>query len=307
MKPALVILAAGMGSRYGGLKQLDPVGPSGEALLEYSVYDALRAGFGKIIFVIRKDFENEFRQQVSSKFTGHAEMEHVYQEVDDLPDGYEQSATGREKPWGTAHAVYAARKVVDGSFGVINADDFYGRSAYEKLAEFLRKKVEGEIPSWCLVGYLLKNTLSEHGTVSRALCEIDGEGNLKKLKEHTGIKEDDNGRIHGINKGGVTCSFESDETVSMNCFGFTLEIFSIIEEGLRYFLDRQSGGGKAEIYLPEVAGEAVNSGKAQLKVLSTDEQWHGLTYKEDLRSLRGKIGQLVKFGQYPENLWTRSG
>ncbi len=305
MKPVLVILAAGMGNRYGGLKQLDRVGPFGESLLEYSVYDALRAGFGKIIFVIRKVFETEFRQRISSKFRSEIEVEHVFQEICDLPAGFE-APIEREKPWGTGHAVYAARDVIDGPFGVINADDFYGPSAFEQLAGFLINEPGGEFPSWCLIGYPLKNTLSTFGPVSRAICSIDEKGNLLNLKELTGIERvtgrDIRGRVQKENDNG-NYLLEGDETVSMNCFGFTRDFIAIIEEGFQRFLTRQSGSGKTEFYLPEVAGEAISLGKAELRVLPTNEKWHGLTYREDLDEMRAQIAQMVKSGLYPKPLW----
>ncbi len=302
MKPALVILAAGMGSRYGGLKQLDPVGPSGETLLEYSVYDALKAGFGKIVFVIRRDFETEFRQQISSKFFPEVQIEYAFQEIDDLPAGF-QPSLGRKKPWGTAHAVYTARNVVNGSFAVINADDFYGRSAYDKLAGFLVKNEVKNKAAWCLIGYTLKNTLSRHGPVSRAVCKVDKEGYLLQLKEHPNIECSSSEQISSTEKLDLPPHLE--DRVSMNCFGFTSDIFSLIGVEFQKFLSLNEidPDDKAEFYLPSIMQEAIGSGIAALKVLATDEKWYGLTYKKDSDALSRQINQMVKSGQYPSPLW----
>ena len=302
-----------MGNRYGGLKQLDRVGPCGESLLEYSVYDALRAGFGKIIFVIRKDFETEFRQRISSKLPPEIQIEYAFQEIDDLPDEF-QAPLGREKPWGTAHAVYAARDVVDGPFGVINADDFYGPSAFAQLAEFLINESGGNVPSWCLIGYLLKNTLSEHGPVSRAICKVNKKGYLRELKEYPKLKRAANGRISSTEykPGEIQISVpppDANDFVSMNCFGFTSEIFSIIGSEFEKFLYLYEANpdGIDEFLLPSLVQDSVSDEKAELKVLPTNEKWHGLTYREDLDDVRTQIAQMVKSGQYPKSLWAPSG
>ncbi len=311
MKPALVILAAGLGNRYGGLKQLDRVGPCGGSLLEYSVYDALRAGFGKIIFVIRKDFETEFRQRISSKFASKVQVEHVFQEIGDLPEGFEVPI-GRKKPWGTAHAVYAARDFIDDPFGVINADDFYGPSAYEKQVEFLINKTGGKVPSWCLIGYPLKNTLSEHGTVSRAVCKVDKERYLLELREYSKLKRDAKGQISSIenikDETQIGPVGDADVYVSMSCFGFTCEIFSIIGSEFEKFLSlyKVNSDGQSEFFLPSIVQDAIRDEKAELKVLPTNEKWLGLTYREDLQDVRAKIAQMVKSGQYPKSLWASS-
>lgn len=300
MKPALVVLAAGMGSRYGGIKQIDPVGPDGEAILDYSVYDALEAGFGSVVFVIRRDIEDEFRRVVGARFDSEVDVRYAFQEMDDLPvSGVDTSV--RAKPWGTAHAVWAARDVVDTPFAVINADDFYGREAYRILASFLLQR-SNEDTDYAMVGFRVDRTLSPNGSVSRAVCETDPEGCLRQIVEHKNIFVDGE-RIVSKSESGSQQNLEPDTTVSMNMFGFTPTIFPAITHGLSNFLGAKAGDPKAEYYIPTVLDELIRSGQGRVRVLQSSGQWFGVTYREDRPGVVEALESLAQAGAYPRPLW----
>jgi hypothetical protein len=297
MKPTLVVLAAGMGSRYGGLKQVDPVGPSGEAILDYSVFDAIRGGFGKVVFIIRKDFEAEFKEKVGSKYEGMIPVDYCYQDLHDLPAGY-AVPEGRAKPWGTAHATRAARTVVNEPFAVINADDFYGRDAFAKLGAFLSS---AEPMNFAMVGYRLELTLSENGSVARGVCEVAADGSLRSVTEMTKL----------VRAGDVAENREDadnpvkvplDSRVSMNLWGFTPELFAELERRFPEWLAENGAKEKSEWYIPFVVDELIREGKASCRVLPTDSSWFGVTYREDKPYVMAEIKKLVDAGEYPENL-----
>ena len=299
MKPTLVVLAAGMGSRYGGLKQVDPVGPSGEAILDYSVFDAIRGGFGKVVFVIRHDFEAEFKEKVGKKYEGHIAVDYCYQDLNDLPAPY-VFPEGRTKPWGTAHATRAARHVVKEPFAVINADDFYGRDAMAKLGAYL-SAVDPSSLHLCMVGYRLDLTLSENGSVARGICDIAPDGTLKGVTEMTKL----------VKAGDMAENRENEANpvkvplcarVSMNCWGFTPKLFEELEARFTTFLAARGTEMKSEWYIPFVVDELIKEGKADCRVLPTDSSWFGVTYREDKPHVVAEIGKLVKAGEYPENL-----
>ncbi|MDA3880292.1 MAG: sugar phosphate nucleotidyltransferase [Prolixibacteraceae bacterium] len=298
MKPTLVILAAGMGSRYGGLKQLDEVGPNGEAIIDYSLYDAIRAGFGKVVFIIRRDFEEAFKKQFDAKLQGKIEVEYVFQELTDIPEGF-SIPEGREKPWGTGHAIRAARNVAKTSFAAINADDFYGYEAYETMADFLSNEAAADYYS--MVGYRLDNTLSDNGSVSRGLCITDDNQNLTDIDELTKITKEDSGIFY--EKNGSKESLEGNETVSMNFWGFHPSLFKYLEEGFTQFLKAEGSELKSEFFIPMYVDELIKTGKTKVKVLTSDASWFGVTYKEDKPDVISKINSLTLTGKYPGNLW----
>ncbi|MBQ9296590.1 MAG: nucleotidyltransferase [Paludibacteraceae bacterium] len=299
MKPTLFILAAGMGSRYGGLKQMDGLGPNGEAILDYSVYDALRAGFGKIVFVIRKDFEDDFRRVVLSKYEGKVQCELCFQSVDKVPAGCTYNPE-RTKPWGTNHALLMGRELIHEPFAVINADDFYGKESFQVLADFL-KSVEGTEGHYCMVGYRVCNTLSENGAVSRGVCATDENGYLTDVVERTKI-EDKNGTIV-FTEGEQDTPLAPNTPVSMNMWGFTPEYFQYSEEAFRAFLAEKGGELKSEFYIPTLVNQLIVAGKATCKVLDTPSKWFGVTYSEDRPQVVEKINRLIQAGEYPEKLF----
>ena len=299
MKPTIFILAAGMGSRYGGLKQMDGLGPNGEAILDYSVYDALRAGFGKIVFVIRKDFEDDFRRVVLSKYEGKVQCELCFQSVDKVPEGCTYNAE-RSKPWGTNHAVLMGKDLIHEPFAVINADDFYGKESFQVLADFLRS-VEGKQGQYCMVGYRVCNTLSENGSVSRGVCVADENGFLTDVVERTKIEEK-NGIIV-FTEGDVDTPLDPHAPVSMNMWGFTPEYFQYSEDGFRTFLAEKGQELKSEFYIPTLVNKLIAEGKASCKVLDTSSKWFGVTYSEDRPQVVMKINQLINEGVYPAKLF----
>ncbi len=300
MKPTLFVLAAGMGSRYGGLKQLDGLGPNGETIMDYSIYDAVRAGFGKVVFVIRKSFENDFKNIVLKKYNGIIETEIVFQDITDVPAGVTYNPE-REKPWGTNHAVLMGKDVIREPFAVINADDFYGKESYEALAGFLRD-VEGKKNEYCMVGYRVGNTLSESGSVSRGVCVVDEKGNLTNVVERTSIEEK-NGVIVYVDENGQEVKIDAKTPVSMNMWGFTPDYFQYSLEGFKKFLKEQGDKLKSEFYIPTVVNDLVVDGKATCKVLDTPAKWFGVTYAEDRPQVVLKINELIKKGVYPEKLF----
>ena len=299
MKPTLFILAAGMGSRYGGLKQLDGLGPNGETIMDYSVFDALRAGFGKIVFVIRKDFEADFREKVLSKYADKVACEVCFQAIDKVPAGCTYNPE-RSKPWGTNHAVLMGKDVIKEPFAVINADDFYGQDSFRVLADYLRS-VEGTEGKYCMVGYRVCNTLSENGSVSRGVCTTDENGLLTDVVERTKIEEK-NGEIVFTEDGGDT-PLAPNTPVSMNMWGFTPEYFRYSEEGFRAFLAEHGQELKSEFYIPTLVNNLIASGKATCKVLDTTSKWFGVTYAEDRPQVVMKINQLIAKGDYPAKLF----
>jgi UTP-glucose-1-phosphate uridylyltransferase len=301
MKPTLLILAAGMGSRYGSLKQIDGIGPSSETIMDYSVYDAIRAGFGKVVFVIRKSFEKDFLDNIFIKYKDKIAVEYVFQELDALPEGY-TVPTERQKPWGTGHAVLVAASKIKEPFCSINADDFYGYGAFKVMADFLMKPEAGNITEFAMAGYQLGNTLSEYGTVSRGVCRTDESGYLTDVYEHTKIQKhnnkivytDESDRMHELNKNAI---------VSMNFWGFTPVVFQYLEKAFTDFLQENQANPKAELYMPMVVDNLIKEKKAKAKVLNCNEQWFGITYKEDKALVVLKISELVEKGVYPTRLW----
>ena len=302
VKPTLLVLAAGMGSRYGSLKQMDGVGPNGEAIIDYSVYDAIRAGFGKVVFVIRHSFEADFKEVFNAERFGHKiEVEYVFQELDYLPEGF-TLPEGRVKPWGTNHAVMMAAKAINEPFAVINADDFYGRTAYATIGDYL-KGLKGSEGRYCMVGYQVSKTLSENGTVSRGVCTVDEEGNLRGMVERTQIERVDGTIV--FHDGGADEPLAEDTPVSMNLFGFTPDYFRHSEAYFKEFLPANIDNLKAEFFIPLMVNKVINEGTASMRVLKTTSDWFGVTYKEDKPMLMAKIEELIAAGEYPRNLWEK--
>lgn len=299
MKPTLFLLAAGMGSRYGGLKQLDTLGPHGETIMDYSIYDAINAGFGKLVFVIRKDFEEDFRKVVLSKYADHVPCEVCFQGIDNLPEGFTRNPE-RTKPWGTNHAVLMAKDIIKEPFMVINADDFYGKESFEVMAKFLLD-VNGQEGKYCMAGYRVGNTLSEHGTVSRGVCATDKMGFLTDVVERTAI-ENKNGHVV-YQDNGVDVEIPFETPVSMNMWGFTPEYFTYAEEAFKAFLTENSQELKAEFYIPTLVNDMIKSGKATCQVLDTTAKWFGVTYADDRQMVVDKIQALVDAGVYPNKLF----
>jgi len=284
----LVVMAAGMGSRFGGLKQIEPIGPNGEVLLDFSVYDAVEAGFTKVVFVIKHAIEADFKAMVAKHIAKRVKVDYVFQEIDALPEGYTCPAD-RQKPWGTAHAVLCCKDVVNEPFAVINADDYYGKSAFRKIAEFLKS----DPADYCMVGFRLVNTLTENGYVSRGVCEIEN-GKLKSVTERTKISdckytEDD---------GATWTELAPDSVVSMNLWGFNTDFFGYIEDGFKKFLDEKISEPKSEYYLPSVVSSLIENGTKQVNMLVAEDKWYGVTYKEDKEMVVAAIGKMIKDGLY---------
>ena len=299
MKPTLFILAAGMGSRHGGLKQLDGLGPSGETIMDYSVYDALRAGFGKIVFVIRHDFEQEFRDKIISKYEGHVPVEVVFQDINTLPEGFSPNPE-RSKPWGTNHAVLMGKEAIREPFGVINADDYYGADSFRILGDFLRS-VKDRKNSYCMIGFNIENTLSENGGVSRGLCEVDSDGFLSGVKECHGIERKE-GRLIQVEEG-ENVPFPENASVSMNMWGFTPDYFDYSEKAFVEFLKEHGNDLKTEFYIPSVVNDLINNGTVTLKVEQTPNRWFGVTYAADREATVAQFKKLVEEGLYPTPLF----
>jgi UTP-glucose-1-phosphate uridylyltransferase len=301
MKPTLLILAAGIGSRYGGLKQLDRLGPSGETIIDYSVYDAIRSGFGKVVFVIRENIEKEFREAYIDRLNDKIEMDAVFQEIGNVPEGISY-AKDRQKPLGTGHAVMMAAGMINTPFAVINADDFYGRSSFRAIADYYKNWSPERRNDYCMVGYDIENTLSEHGTVSRGVCKADKNSFLLEVAERTKIER---------TPGGIAYKDENDfavivpekTIVSMNFWGFTPTFFPYLETRFREFMSKNSDNPKAEFYIPSVVNDLVGSGTATVKILDCREKWFGMTYREDREMVVAKIQELVDQQIYPGNLW----
>ncbi len=300
MKPTLFILAAGMGSRYGGLKQIDGVGPSGETIMDYSIFDALKAGFGKIVFVIRHDFEQEFRDKIVTKYAGHVPVEIVFQDMNNIPDGFTINPE-RTKPWGTNHAVMMGADVIKEPFAVINADDFYGAESFQALADFL-KTMDGKTNNYCMIGFKIGNTLSDNGGVSRGFCEVDAEGYLTGVTECHNIRRVDGNLLQTL-ADGSDAPFPSDANVSMNMWGFTPDYFDYSKEAFIEFLKLNHDQLKAEFYIPTVVNDLIQRKKISLKVIPTTSKWFGVTYAADRPATVAEFARLTNAGVYPQKLF----
>lgn len=296
----LLVLAAGMGSRYGGLKQLDPLGPSGETIMDYSVFDALRAGFNRVVFIIRKDFEEDFKRQIGARYADHVNVEYAFQSLDDLPGNF-TVPEGRQKPWGTGHAVYAARKLLSTPFAVINADDFYGADSYRQLADYLANAPQTEKIRGCIAAFILSNTLSENGSVSRGIC-TSKDGKLAKVVENTKIFRRD-GKVISEQEDGTEIIFSGNELVSMNSWGFMPEIVGEIEANFEEFLRRRGTEMKSEFYLPALVDTLITSGRAEIEMRTSRDSWFGVTYREDRPLVQAALQNLVDSGKYPKSLF----
>lgn len=303
-KPVLVIMAAGMGSRYGGLKQLDPMGPNGEIIIDYSLYDAKRAGFDTVICIIKKEIEEDFKKIMEKGAAKHINIEYAYQELDDLPEGY-AVPEGRTKPWGTSHAVWSARDLVKGPFALINADDYYGVGVYKTMFDYLSQCGDKDgVYDYSMMGYKLKNTLTEAGTVSRGVC-VGENGCLKDIQERLKIGWHDGGVAYTEDDGASWIDVDPDSTVSMNFFGCTESIMKELGERFPAFLDKTlvENPMKGEFLIPRTIGDLVDEGKAQVKILPAEDKWFGVTYKEDKEAFKEAIRKKIAEGVYPENLW----
>jgi len=299
----LVVMAAGIGSRYGGLKQIDQIGPFGEIIIDYSVYDALKAGFTKMVFVISKAIEEDFHERVGRTIAKNCSTVAVFQRLEDVPAGFHVPA-GRVKPWGTAHATLCSQNEVDSPFAVINADDFYGRTAFQTIADYLHRARDLDgVADYCMVGYRLDNTLTDHGHVARGICSVDEAGILLNIIERTRIqKYDQSARYTDDGQHWVTLPLET--IVSMNIWGFTPSIFSaLVERFPRFLMENRDNIAKAEYFLPNVVGNLILEKRAHVKVLITREKWHGVTYPQDRAEVKAAIQELIHQGMYPENLW----
>ena len=298
MKPTLLVLAAGMGSRYGGLKQLDGFGPNGETIMDYSIYDAINAGFGKVVFVIRHFFEDEFNRVVLSKYKDHIQTAVAFQDLHDLPKGF-VVPEGREKPWGTAHAIRAAREVINEPFAMINADDFYGRNSFEVMA----KQLQDDTVNYSMVGFKLGNTMSESGSVSRGVCEADNSHNLTSIVEHTSISFDANHKIVATDEAGCNKPLMPDTVVSMNLWGIQPDFFCYVEQQFTEFLSKRGAEMKSEFYIPTAIDDLIKRGEKKVKVLTTDSQWFGVTYPEDRPGVIARLKEMHSTGEYPQKLF----
>lgn len=304
-KPTLLILAAGVGSRYGGFKQIDPVGPHGEIMLDYTVYDAWRTGFGKIVFVIREELDSAFREHFDARAGNRISLEYVHQKLGDLPAGC-SAHPGREKPWGTGHAIWAARCAICEPFGVVNADDFYGRASYRALSTFLaeqQQEAAGGRPRFCMVAFVLRNTLSEHGGVSRGICSVAEDGYLTEVVERTRIEPAAGGGARYLRDDGQWCPLGGDEPASMNMWGFSPALFPALEALFVEFLRQADTVPKTEFYIPTVVDALIRQGACRAKVLHTDEKWFGMTYRDDREAVLRSLAELTASGVYPERLW----
>lgn len=298
MKPTLVIMAAGMASRYGSMKQIQQFGPSGETIMDYSIYDAIKAGFQKVVFIIRKDFAEDFRNIFEPKLKGEIETEYVFQEMDKYLQGHSVPVE-RTKPWGTAHAILCTKDVINEPFAVINADDFYGNDSFKKAHDFLKTDCSEDV--YAIIGYQLANTLSEHGTVSRGVCELDANGNLAGIKERLKISRQD--RVMVDDEGDSKTEIPEDAKASMNFWCFHPSIFSFVENGFKEFLDQNINNPKAEYLIPLVADQWIKAGEGVIKVIPTSARWFGVTYKEDAPVVQRNLTELVDNKSYPDNLW----
>ena len=304
IKPTLVIMAAGMGSRYGGLKQIDPVDDEGDIIIDFSIYDAIRAGFGKVVFVIKHAIEEDFKKAIGDRIARFIEVEYVYQELDRLPAGYE-IPEGRVKPYGTGHAILCAASAIEGSFAVINADDFYGRGGFEKIAEFLRASRDDDKYRYAFVGFELHKTLTENGSVARGVCVVDEDNYLQTINERTRIEKHGADAEYTPDDGASWIKLPYSSYVSMNMWGFSRSILDELEVRFKRFLDEELPANplKAEFFLPFVVDELLKEGRATARMLPTSDVWHGVTYQEDKPMVSAAIRSLKEAGEYPVNLW----
>ena len=301
MKPTLLVLAAGMGSRYGGLKQMDQFGPSGEAIIDYSIYDAIEAGFGKVVFIVREHFLDSFKAKFDSSMGDKIQLEYVTQELYKLPEGLSYPET-RQKPWGTAHAVYVAKDVVKEPFAVINADDFYGRDAFKTISRFL---IEDQTENYSIVAYYLKNTLSEHGNVNRGVCSADDDGKLLDIVECTKISRGEDGKITYPNEDGGRIELHEDDIVSMNMIGLKPSYFDYCESELIDFIKGRAHEEKSELYIPKILDNLIKNEVLSVDVLNTTSNWFGVTYPEDKPMVIKQLNDLIEKEVYPSNLWNK--
>jgi len=299
MKPALLVLAAGLGTRYGGLKQIDPVGRHGQTLIDYSLYDAIRAGFGRVVFIIRHSFEDAFKSVVSSKFDRLVQTDYAYQELEAALGDF-ALPPGREKPWGTGHAILVSRDAIHEPFAVVNADDYYGVGSLQAMAAFLTDEVRPDL--YAMVGFVLRNTMSEHGAVARGITECDEHRFLKSIVERKGIERGPTG-IRYLNTDGAVHTLTGEEIVSMNLWGFHPSLFDHLEVRFRRFLQERGHERSSELYIPSVVDAIVTGGQARVKVERTDDTWFGVTYRQDAPAVRRGIEELTARGVYPERLW----
>ncbi|MBT8218856.1 MAG: nucleotidyltransferase [Bacteroidia bacterium] len=300
MKPTLLILAAGMGSRYGGLKQIDPVGVSGEAIIEYSIYDAIKAGFDKVVFVIRRDFEALFKEKIGGKFEKKIKVEYAFQDLDAFIPSDLEIPEERTKPWGTGHAVLVAKEIINEPFAVINADDYYGITAYEKIAKFLMDEALPDRHS--MVGYVLSNTLSDHGTVNRGVCKVDDNGNLVEVIERYRLKRN-NGNVEFYDEHDEKGQTPLDSVVSMNFWGFHPSIFDVYESMFEEFIRTKINVEKSEFLIPEVVFDQIQTNQATYKVITCEDKWYGVTYKADKDPVQQAFAEMTNQGVYPSPLW----
>ena len=303
-EPILVIMAAGMGSRFGGLKQIEPISDKGEIILDFSLYDAFMAGFKKAIFVIKRENEEDFRKLIDNGAAKYMKVDYAFQQLNDLPDGY-SVPEGREKPWGTAHAVMAARHLTDGPIAVINADDYYGPGAFQTIYDFLEGACDGEKYSYCMVGYDIENTLTENGFVSRGVCKTSEQGFLTEITERTKIQWKDGEIVYTEDDGKTWKNLPKGTTVSMNFWGFTSSMMKEMEAGFPAALDKILAENplKGEYFLPGVVDRLLREGKAEVKVLKSRDRWYGVTYKEDKESVVSALQSMKDKGEYPDKLW----
>lgn len=303
LKPTLVVMAAGLGSRYGGLKQIEPVGPNGEIIIDYSIYDALKAGFGRVVFIIKKDIETAFREKIGRRVEHLIDTDYVFQDIRNIPVGFDVPEE-RNKPWGTAHAVMSCRKAVSTPFAVINADDFYGASTFRLLCGYLTGLQDtSNSYEYCMTGFKLENTLTEHGCVARGLCKVSADGYLMEIRERTKIKLF-NDKVKYSEDGESWIEIPAGSTVSMNTWGFTQSLFEELESRFPQFLQQSRDNMlKAEYFLPSVVDSLISENKARVKVLPSHEQWYGVTYQEDKPVVKQAIDALIRQGAYPEKLW----
>ena len=303
-KPVLVIMAAGMGSRYGGLKQLDPVGEHDQVILDYSMFDARRAGFETVVFVIKREIEEEFKARVGRRVERHMDVKYVFQSMDDLPQGY-AVPEGRTKPWGTAQAALAARHVVDGPFAIINADDYDGPAADREICDYRCAHGDGERYAYAMVGYRVRNTVTEHGSVARGVCEVDSGGVLVDIHERTVVEKDGNDARYTEDGGKSWTALAGDTLVSMNMWGFTRSFLDEAQARFPAFLDKALAEAplKAEYFLPTVVDQLIREGRAEVRVLPSEDKWYGVTYREDKPSVTAAIAAMTQAGLYPEELW----
>ena len=303
-KPVLVIMAAGMGSRYGGLKQIDPVDNEGHIIMDFSIYDAKRAGFEKVVFIIKKAIEKEFKAGIGDRISQYMDVEYVYQELDTLPEGFEVPE-GRVKPFGTGHAILSCKDVVDGPFAVINADDYYGVHAFQEIYNYLTENEDDEKYHYAMVGYILSNTLTENGYVSRGICEMDKDAFLTGITERTHIEQRDMGVQFTEDDGQTWEDIAADSIVSMNMFGFTASMLKELECRFPEFLEKglKENPMKCEYFLPSVVSDLIEEDKADVKVLRSEDRWYGITYKEDKEAVVSAVQKLQDTGVYPQHLW----